>query len=249
MDKYGLIGFPLKHSFSKRYFTEKFAIENIDAEHNNYEISSIDDFVSIISSEPTLKGLNVTIPYKEQVIQYLDELDEMARAIGAVNVIKIIRKQGKVYLKGYNSDLIGFRESISPLLKKEIHTKALVLGTGGASKAIVVALNSLGIQTTYVSRTPEVGMLAYTELPKAVMEEYKVVVNTSPVGTFPNVDEYPDIPYQYLGAEHLLYDLVYNPPLTRFLELGLKQGASIKNGANMFELQAIASWDIWKKGE
>jgi Shikimate 5-dehydrogenase len=247
MDKYGIIGYPLKHSFSNKFFTEKFQKESIDAKHTNYEIESIDLFPEIINSESELKGLNVTIPYKEQVMQFLDEIDDTAKSIGAVNVIRITRENGKPYLKGFNSDLMGFRDSIQPLINPNIHKKALILGTGGASKAVFHGLKYLNIESKYVTRTPREGMFTYEDLTKEVLEEYTVIVNTTPLGTFPDVDVCANIPYQYLGERHLLYDLVYNPPLTKFLELGKKQGAKTKNGAEMFELQAIATWKIWNK--
>lgn len=245
MKKYGLIGYPLKHSFSSKFFGEKFENENIDAEYNNYEIEDINTLPSIISADPNLNGLNVTIPYKQRVIRFLDELDETAEAIGAVNVIKIIKKEGKTILKGYNSDLIGFQNSIEPMINSLLHTKALILGTGGASKAVEYGLRRLGLETKYVSRASGEGILTYKELTPEILSEYKVIVNASPVGTFPNVDECPDIPYEYLTESHLLYDLVYNPPVTKFLELGAKHGAKIKNGGEMLQLQAIAAWGIW----
>lgn len=246
MDKYGIIGYPLKHSFSNKHFTTKFAEEQIAAQHQNFEIENIELFPQIIESEANLKGLNVTIPYKEKVISYLDELDETAQMIGAVNVIRVSRDdQGKVYLKGYNSDLIGFQNSIKPLLNSEIHKKALILGTGGASKAVKCGLMNLGLDVKFVSRSRKEGQFTYNDLSPEIIDEYKVVVNTSPLGTFPNVDECPDIPYQYFTQDHVLYDLVYNPPVTKFLALGAKQGAKTKNGAEMFELQALATWEIW----
>lgn len=247
MDKYGLIGYPLKHSFSSKFFGEKFDQEKIDAEYNNYEIDNIDVLSSIVSSDSELKGLNVTIPYKEKVIALLDELDETAKAIGAVNVIKITRNQGQVTMKGYNSDLIGFQNSIKPMIDPNIHTKALILGTGGASKAVEYGLKRLGLETKYVSRTSSKNVFTYKELSSDILSEYKVIVNASPVGTFPNVDECPNIPYEYLTDSHLLYDLVYNPPMTKFLELGAKQGAKIKNGSEMLRLQALAAWSIWNE--
>ena len=247
MEKYGLIGYPLKHSFSSKFFAEKFDKEHIDAEYNNYEIADIDSIPLIISSDPTLKGLNVTIPYKEQVIRFLDELDETAKEIGAVNVIRILKKDNKTILKGYNSDLIGFQNSIQPMIDPLVHTKALILGTGGASKAVEYGLKRLGIESKYVSRTSAAGTFTYKDLNSEVLAEYKVVVNASPVGTFPDIDVCPDIPYEYLTDSHLLYDLVYNPPVTKFLDLGAKQGAKIKNGAEMLKLQAIAAWNIWNE--
>ena len=245
MDKYGLIGYPLKHSFSQRFFSEKFEKESISAEYLNFEIPAIDLFSEIIRSHPQLKGLNVTIPYKEQIIPFLDKLDSEAAAIGAVNVIKLDRSTGSTKLIGYNSDIIGFQNSISPLIDKHIHTKALILGTGGASKAVKKGLDNLGIATKFVSRTDKDGCFTYDQLSAEIMSEYSVIVNSSPLGTFPNIDECPNIPYQLLTANHLLYDLVYNPAETKFLRLGKEQGARIKNGAEMLELQAIAAWNIW----
>lgn len=248
MNKYGLVGYPLKHSFSQRFFTEKFASESIDAVYSNYEIENIGLLPAIIDSESELRGLNVTIPYKEQIIPFLDELDEGARKIGAVNVIKIeYPEHGKRKLIGYNSDIIGFQNSIQPLINKTIHQKALVLGTGGASKAIVRGLLNLGISSTYVSRTPKPDAFTYNDLNSKIINEYRLIVNTSPTGTFPNIDEAPDIPYQYLTDKHLLYDLVYNPAETSFLKRGKAQGAITKNGAEMLELQAIAAWEIWNR--
>ena len=247
MTTYGLIGYPLVHSFSHKFFTEKFAKEGIDAEYLNFEIPSLDDFLQLIADHPTLQGLNVTIPYKEKVMAYLDELDPEATAIGAVNVISVSRNNGKVKLKGFNADVIGFVRSIQPLLKPH-HKKALILGTGGASKAIGYGLHKLGLQTTLVSRRPiNDKMLSYGQLNKDVMQQYTVIVNCSPVGTFPNVNACPDIPYGSLGEEHLLYDLVYNPDRTLFLQKGEQQGAQIKNGLEMLHLQALAGWDIWQR--
>ena len=247
MEKYGLIGYPLKHSFSKGYFNEKFASENIDAEYVNFEIPSIELFKDVIDQNPNLKGLNVTIPYKEQVIPYLDDLSPDARKIGAINVIKIIHEpKGKTKLVGYNSDIIGFVESIEPLLLPE-HKKALILGTGGASKAVFHGLQKLGIEAKFVSRTAKFGMFTYEELTKEIMEEYKVIVNCTPVGMFPHVDECPDIPYQYLTPEHLLYDLLYNPNTTLFMKKGEEEGAVTKNGLEMLLLQAFAAWEIWHR--
>ncbi|MDR1707232.1 shikimate dehydrogenase family protein [Dysgonomonas sp.] len=245
MDTYGLIGYPLKHSFSRAYFTEKFAKEEIDAIYLNFEIENISLFTGIIESQPTLKGLNVTLPYKEQVIPFLDEIDPRAQTIGAVNVIKILRENGKVKLTGYNSDIIGFQNSISPLIDKNVHTKALILGTGGASKAVLNGLKAFGIESVLVSRTPNPEQLSYLDIDQDIINNYKVIVNTSPLGTFPNVEDAPDIPYHLLSNGHVLYDLVYNPAETKFLRLGKQQGATIKNGAEMLELQARAAWEIW----
>lgn len=247
MDTYGIVGNPLVQSFSPRFFSEKFRREGIDAQYLKFEISEISSFPQIISSQPDLRGLNITIPYKEKIIPFLDDLDPQAKEIGAINVVKVIRENGKAKLIGYNSDIIGFQKSILPFIKKDIHKKALILGTGGASKAVAKGLDNLEIEYAFVSRTKKEGQLTYDELNKNTFDEYTIVVNASPVGTFPDVESTPDIPYQYLTSNHLLYDLVYNPAETKFLRLGKEQGSIIKNGAEMLELQALAAWDIWNK--
>ena len=246
MDKYGLIGFPLKHSFSKDFFNKKFQSENINATYENFEIPDIKDLPAVIEENPNLRGLNVTIPYKEKVIPYLDDVDKAAAAIGAVNVIKINRQKGKAKLIGYNSDIIGFTRSIEPLLEPH-HNKALVLGTGGAAKAIGHGLEQLGIAPMYVTRQAKAGMLTYGDLTPEIMERYKVIVNCTPVGMYPNADDCPDMPYDCLTSEHLLYDLIYNPERTIFLKKGAAHKAIVKNGLEMLLLQAIASWEIWNK--
>ena len=242
MDRYGIIGFPLGHSFSRAFFTEKFQKEHIDAEYVNFEIPSAHLLPEIVRSNPHLRGLNVTLPYKEAVIPMLDSMSDEAREIGAVNVIQV--REGR--LKGFNSDIIGFRDSLRPRLKPW-HQHALVLGTGGASRAIRVGLERLGLDWTYVSRTAAEGRLTYSALTPEVMEHYQVIVNCSPVGMFPKVDACPDIPYHLLSPRHLLYDLVYNPEETLFLKRGAQQGATIKNGLEMLHLQALASWEFWNE--
>lgn len=245
--RFGLIGYPLSHSFSRKFFSNKFSDEGIDAEYQNYEIENIDLLPEIITADPDLKGLNVTIPYKEQVIKLLDKVDEAAAEIKAVNTIKIIRNEDHVFLEGYNTDIIGFRDSIKPLLQK-YHHKALILGTGGASKAIIKVLTDLGIETIIVSRNPQYkGEISYNDLDEDILENYKVIVNTTPIGTFPKVEGCPAIPFEYINEQHLLYDLVYNPSLTEFLNQGQLRGASIKNGLEMLHLQALASWEIWNR--
>lgn len=238
---FGLIGKPLVHSFSKDYFARKFTAEKIDAQYLNFELPSIEDFRNLIKDNE-LSGLNVTIPYKQQVIPYLDDLSEEAREIGAVNVIKFA--DGK--LIGYNSDVYGFCESIRPLLKP-FHKKALVLGTGGASKAVNYGLKKLGLEVMFVSRTVKEGCITYEQITQELLNEYTVIVNCTPLGTFPKTEGYANIPYHFLSEKHLLYDLVYNPAKTKFLEFGEKQGALIKNGAEMLEKQAIKAWEIWNK--
>lgn len=248
MQKFGLIGYPLKHSFSKDYFNEKFNAEHMDAEYVNFEIPNIHDFMEVAEANPDLKGLNVTIPYKEQIIPYLDELDKDAVKIGAVNVIKFVRlPKGKTKLVGYNSDIIGFTKSIEPLLKPH-HRKALILGTGGASKAVWHGLRNLGMECTYVSRSKQSDeVLTYAELTPEIMQAYTVIVNCTPVGMYPKEDSYPNLPYQLLTPQHLLYDLIYNPGQTLFLKKGEEQGAVTKNGLEMLLLQAFAAWEIWNK--
>ena len=246
MDKYGLIGYPLGHSFSKNFFNDKFEAEDINAEYVNFEIPSIQNFKSVIKDNPALKGLNVTIPYKEQVIPYLDRISENAKLIGAVNVIAFERNKGKLKLVGYNSDIIGFKQSIEPLLKP-YHKKALILGTGGSAKAVYYGLKQLDIEPTYVGRTKSSAeILTYAELLPEVMESHTVIVNCTPVGMWPNVDDCPNIPYHFLSDKHLLYDLLYNPNETLFMKQGKAEGAVVKNGLEMLLLQAFASWDFWQ---
>lgn len=243
---YGLIGYPLGHSFSHAFFNKKFAEEGIDAVYKNFEIADIGKVRQLVASTPGLSGLNVTIPYKEQVMGFLDAIDPQASEIGAVNVVKVERAAdgGAARLTGFNSDIAGFCESIKPLLKPW-HKRALVLGTGGASKAVVHGLRLLGVEPTYVSRTAAAGRLAYSDLTKEVMAKHTVVVNATPVGMYPHVDECPAIPYSFLTPAHLCYDLVYNPEVTAFLAKSAEQGAATKNGLEMLHLQALAAWDIW----
>ena len=244
MDKYGLSGYPLGHSFSIGYFNEKFQNECIDATYENFEIPSIENLTEILDSNPELKGLNVTIPYKEKVISYLDSISPEARAIGAVNVIKVTHKGNKTELKGYNSDVIGFTQSIEPLLER-YHKKALVLGTGGASKAIIFSLKSLGIETLTVSRYERHGCVRYEDITPEMIKEYNVIVNCTPCGMYPQTDDCPNLPYEAMDSHTLLYDLIYNPDETLFLKKGKAQGATVKNGLEMLLLQAFASWNFW----
>jgi shikimate dehydrogenase len=245
MKLYGIIGYPLGHSFSKQYFTNKFEKEGIDAHYEKFEISDIAQLKEVIQDE-RLVGLNITIPYKEQVIPYLNALNPRAAEIGAVNVIRIERQGHNVFLVGDNSDVVGFMESIQPLLKPH-HQKALILGTGGASKAVQYGLTQLGIASYFVSRHKKEGMFTYSQLTEEMIHDHTIIVNASPVGTFPHSNESPDIPYQWIGHQHLLYDLVYNPSMTYFLEQGKAQGAIIKNGLEMLEKQAVEAWNIWNK--
>lgn len=246
---YGLIGYPLIHSFSKTFFNQKFQAEKINARYENFEIPEIEDFPKLLKDTPLMAGMNVTIPYKEQVIQYLDDLDPLAARAGAVNVIKIVPgKKGKISedkrLIGHNSDVAGFTDSIRPLINTQ-RRKALVLGTGGAAKAVSVGLDMLGVEVVMVSRTKKEGVLTYDELTPEIIADHKVIVNTTPLGMYPHVDECPAIPYEALTPEHLCYDLLYNPDVTLFMKRAQAQGAEVKNGLEMLLLQAFLSWEIW----
>jgi shikimate dehydrogenase len=245
MMKFGLIGYPVVHSFSKKYFTEKFEKEGIDAVYDLYPLERIELFKELIASQ-TLTGLNVTIPHKQTVIPFLDELDATAAEIGAVNVIKFGRDQGGLKLKGYNTDAIGFENSIKPLLKPH-YRKALILGTGGASKAIDYALRKNGIDTTFVSRSGSASQLAYGDLTHEMMKDFPVIVNCTPLGMDPAIEGYPAIPYAAIGSGHLLYDVVYKPEETVFLRKGKEQGATTINGLEMLWGQAEAAWKIWNQ--
>lgn len=247
MKKFGIIGYPLGHSFSPGYFNEKFENEGIDAHYDKYELPVITDLQAVIDYTPDLCGFNVTIPYKEKVMSYLDSVSPEARAIGAVNVVKISRKDGnKPYLEGYNSDVIGFMRSIQPLLDNH-HKKALILGTGGASKAVNYGLHQFGIETVLVSRSQKDKTIQYQQITPEMLAEYTVIVNCTPCGMAPHFNECPDIPYGALSKQHLLYDLIYNPDETLFLKKGKAQGALTKNGLEMLLLQAEAGWEIWNK--
>lgn len=248
MDKYGLIGYPLGHSFSISYFNEKFANEGIDAKYINFDIPDIKDLTEILDSNPELKGLNVTIPYKQQVLGYLDYISPEARSIGAVNVIRVVHKGKKVFLRGYNSDVIGFTKSIGPLLEPS-HKKALILGTGGASKAINYGLKSLGLETLFVSRYERPNTIQYQSITPEMVHEYQVIVNCTPVGMYPHADECPELPYDAMDSHNLLYDLIYNPDETLFMKKGIEHGATVKNGLEMLLLQAFASWEFWNGKE
>ncbi|MBQ7554568.1 MAG: shikimate dehydrogenase [Bacteroidaceae bacterium] len=248
MDIYGLIGYPLGHSFSAGYFNEKFEAEGIDAQYVNFEIPSIKEFKEVVEKSANLNGLNVTIPYKEQVIPLLDDLDkDTAKRIGAVNVIKIVRDGKKTKLVGYNSDILGFTKSIEPYVEDH-HQKALILGTGGASKAVFCGLQDLGIESIYVSRSKKsANTITYEDLTPEVIDSHHVIVNCTPVGMYPKINECPDIPYELLTPKHLLYDLLYNPDETLFMKKGKQQGAIVKNGLEMLLLQAFAAWEIWQR--
>ena len=244
--KFGLLGYPLQHSFSRGYHNERFARWGLDAVYDNYELSDLSQLRSIVERDKELEGLNVTIPYKQAVMPLLDDIDPVAQAIGAVNVIRIERTDGVVRMVGYNSDYIGFRNSITPLLKPH-HTHALVLGTGGASKAVCAALADMGIAVVRVSRTPRQGELGYDALTAEVMAQCTIVVNTTPLGMYPHVDACAPIPYELLTSRHLCYDVVYNPTTTLFMQRASQQGATVCNGLEMLYGQADAAWDIWNR--
>ncbi|MBO4906780.1 MAG: shikimate dehydrogenase [Bacteroidaceae bacterium] len=246
MKTFGLIGHPLGHSFSRQFFTEKFEREGIDAEYLNFDLADIQQLQQVMDEHPHLCGFNVTIPYKQQVMPFLDELSDEAREIGAVNVVRVCRDSGEPKLKGFNSDIIGFMDSIRPLLQPH-HRRALVLGTGGASKAICVGLLRLGLEWRYVSRTAREGHFTYADITPELLNDYTVIVNCSPLGMSPRIDSFPELPYRVLTDRHLLYDLVYNPQETLFMRMGRRQGAAVKNGLEMLHLQAIASWNFWNE--
>lgn len=240
MSKYGLLGKSLKHSFSPAFFKEKF--EKLKLENHSYELLEMENLDNLRSciQEKMLSGFNVTIPYKELIIPYLDELSEEAKGIGAVNCVKI--QEGKWI--GYNTDALGFGQSIKPFLHYS-HERALILGSGGAAKAIIYQLQKLGLQCLVVSRNPKAGQIQYTDLNEYVFKHHPVIVNTSPIGMFPDLDAYPDIPYQHLSNDHFCIDLIYNPEITLFLEKAKAKGAMILNGKDMLYWQAEKSWDIW----
>jgi shikimate dehydrogenase len=239
-DQYGIIGFPLTHSFSQDYFNKKFAAEGIDAVYSPFAISSIEELSALLTSHPGIKGLSVTIPYKETIIPCLDELDPAAKIIGAVNCIDF--KNG--LKKGYNTDIIGFEQSLVPLLQPQ-HTKALILGTGGSSKAVAWVLKKLGIPFINVSRSKQTGQISYEELTPEMIAEHKLIINTTPLGQYPVTAAAAPIPYTGITEQHLLFDLVYNPAETKFLLQGKARGAATKNGYEMLVLQAEAAWKIW----
>lgn len=243
---YGLIGRKLEHSFSPRFFKEKFEKERINATYELFPMESIESVTLLLNEHPEIKGLNVTIPYKEDVMSLLDEISRDARAIGAVNVIKVIRKDDKTYLKGFNTDVLGFKSSLLPLLKEK-PDKALILGTGGASKAVEYALNSLGIENLKVSRKPGKGVITYDGLTRDLVETSKLVVNATPAGTFPDTENFPPFPYEFLTSEHICHDLIYNPAVTSFMKKCSERGAVVKNGLEMLHGQAEEAWKIWQK--
>ncbi len=247
MDLYGLIGYPLGHSFSARFFEEKFRREGIDASYRNFELEEIGELMELLAEYPELRGFNVTIPYKQQIIPYLTTLSPQAQAIGAVNTVCVRHDAdgNVVSLEGNNTDAPAFARTLAPLLPLNA-ISALILGTGGASKAVSAALDALGISYKFVSRTPSEGQLAYKDITEEVMLTYKLIVNTTPLGMSPKVDACPPIPYSLLTPEHICYDLVYNPEQTLFMSRAAEKGATVKNGLDMLHLQAILAWKIWQ---
>ncbi len=245
MFRFGLLGKNISYSFSQQYFSKKFESLGLkNHEYQNFDLATIESFADIVSKTDGLTGMNVTIPYKEVILTYLDEIDDEALKIGAVNTIKIL-ENGK--LKGYNTDVYGFEESLLPLLKKH-HKKALILGTGGASKAVKYVLEKNSIGHLFVSRFPKnENEISYDNLTKSKLDEHSILVNCTPLGTHPAVEAFPNIPYKYLNTKHLLFDLIYNPPCTIFLKKGIEKGAKVANGLKMLELQAEKSWEIWNQ--
>lgn len=241
MRTFGLIGYPLGHSFSKKYFTEKFEREGITGNaYELYPLEHIGQLEDLLAENPDLAGLNVTIPYKEQVIAYLDSMSPVVEEIGACNCIRI--EEGR--LMGHNTDVIGFSRSLLPKLKPH-HKQALILGTGGSAKAVAYALKELRIPFMQVSRTPGEGMIGYEEIDQSMLETHTLLINTTPVGMYPHIESCPAIPYEFIRADHYLFDLVYNPSVTMFLQEGALRGAAIENGSDMLVIQAEASWEIW----
>jgi shikimate dehydrogenase len=263
MKQYGLIGFPLSHSFSKKYFTQKFEDENIpDTQYDLYPLEHIKDLQDLLDAHPDLCGLNVTVPHKKNVLRYLDWIEHDARNAGAVNCIRVTKESpvlaafsGEVgvgghdfRLEGFNTDLYGFEMSLRPLLKEQ-HTDALVLGDGGAAQAVRCILQNLDISYKVVTRKPHKDNLLFSDLKPHHIKDHKLIINTTPLGTAPNIHEFPPIPYQAITDEHLMYDLIYNPPETEFLRKGAERGATPKNGYEMLTLQAEKSWEIWNSKE
>ena len=240
---YGLVGRNISHSFSPNYFRKKFLEESIRADYILFDIDSIDKLPEIILSTPELRGFNVTIPYKKEVMNLLQQVSEEAQAVGAVNTVKVT-KSG---LTGYNTDVAGFRNSLLPLIEGKLPMKALILGTGGASEAVKFVLNKLSISFRQVSRSKSENTLTYSEVDRSIMQAFRLIINTTPLGMFPNINQTPAIPFDHLTKHHILYDLIYNPEETNFLKEGKRVGAKVKNGLEMLYLQAEASWRIWQE--
>ena len=247
MELYGLIGKTLKHSFSGDYFAKKFQKLRLDATYRLWEMEDVPDLHAFARQNPTLKGFNVTIPFKRTVVPYMDELGKTAMLTGSVNVVKVVRNRDEILLKGFNTDVVGFEESLKPLIKNRKLIRALILGSGGSAHSVAFVLRKLGIYFNFVTRYPKkLEMMGYSWITPAVMKEYKLIVNTTPLGMYPKTNEAPDLPYGLLTPEHILFDLIYNPEETLFLKKGREQGAVTKNGLEMLKIQAEESWKIWK---
>lgn len=245
---YGLIGKKLSHSFSPAYFEKKFKDMRLDADYRLFELDNVSRLPELLKEHSDLKGLNVTIPYKVDVLPLIDELDEIATQTKSVNTIQISQRHNKTYLKGFNTDVIGFEQSLIPLIQKRKMKKALILGTGGSARSVTFVLKKMGIEFLQASRNPvQKHQITYTQITKEIIDKHQLIVQTTPLGMFPLEKDAPTIPYQYLDKNHLLYDLIYNPSETKFLTLGKKNGARIYNGMRMLEIQAEASWNIWKE--
>jgi len=245
MRKFGLIGYPLGHSYSKKYFTEKFLNEQIsDCSYENYELSDLDKFRELVANETDLCGLNITIPYKSEILKFLDFIEPEADEIGAVNVIKIKRHNRKIELKGYNSDVTGIRDSLLPFISDNVRN-ALVIGTGGSSRAVCYVLQKFGLKVNLVSREKRPGVMTYSDLDSAILGHTQLIINTTPLGMFPDTERKPDINYRLLSRNHILFDLVYNPEVTSFLKAGAEQGCLTISGIRMLHSQADRSWEIW----
>jgi shikimate dehydrogenase len=245
MRKYGLIGYPLGHSFSKKYFSEKFLYEHIpDSSYENYPLSNIDELPGLIGSDDHLMGLNVTIPYKTEIFRFLDIIDPEASAIGAVNVVKIRRENGRITLTGYNSDVTGIRDTLGPFMGDNVRN-ALILGTGGSSKAVRYVLEKAGINVVHVSRKKKTGYITYSEIDSELIRNSTIIVNTTPLGMFPDISTKPDISYNELTPGNILFDLVYNPEFTAFLRAGAEHGCITLSGLKMLHSQAEKAWEIW----
>lgn len=250
MNIYGLIGYPLSHSFSKKYFTEKFKKENIsNSEYKLFPVKSISEFPELIKNNPNLKGLNVTIPYKKSIIPFLCKIQKQAKKIGAVNTITIKKnKQNKIFTKGYNTDIYGFEKSLQPYINSNLK-KSLILGTGGSSKSVAYVLGKNNVEYLFVSRSKsniKKQIINYSNLDKNIIKNIQIIINTTPLGMSPDIENYPNIPYKFISEKHILYDLIYNPYETLFLKKGKNKGAITKNGLEMLHIQAEKSWEIYK---
>ncbi|MCX6333583.1 MAG: shikimate dehydrogenase [Bacteroidia bacterium] len=249
MKKFGLIGYPLGHSFSQKYFTDKFIREKItDCSYENFPIKSIKEFPDLLRNNPDLCGLNVTIPYKEEILKYVNITEDVVDEIGAANVLRIKRENGKTYISAHNSDVNGIKDSLVPCSRGKGY-KALILGTGGGSKAVIWTIRKMGCEAIMVSRTARKGVLSYRDIGPEILANITLIVNTTPLGMFPDLDSKPDLDYSLLSSKHILFDLVYNPEMTAFLKIGKERGCKIITGMKMFRSQADSSWEIWNENE